>query len=155
MTPEDLPGLAELCREMQRHYRESAPPRDAILAMLAALPPGCEALVARVEGRVAGVAFFGVQFPGSDLKPVLFLKDLFVGEAARGRGAARALMQALAAIAVERGCYRVDWTTSPDNHAARALYDGLGAVLTPKIGYSLDGDALAQAARPTAETGRD
>lgn len=149
---EDLPGLADLCHEMQVHYREAAPPREAIEAMLAAMPPGCEALVARLEGAVAGVAFFGIQFPGTDLRPVLFLKDLFVAERARGRGLARALMEALAAVAVERGCCRLDWTTSPDNRAARALYDGLGAELTTKIVYSWHGETFRSIARQGVET---
>ncbi len=146
LAPIDLPALADLCIEMQRHYSEAAPARDVVEALLAGLPPGCEALVARAEDGVVGVAFFGVQFPGTDLAPVLFLKDLYVAERARGAGVAGALMRALAGVAVERGCCRVDWTTSPGNRAARALYDGLGAELTEKIVYSWSGDALRRAA---------
>jgi ribosomal protein S18 acetylase RimI-like enzyme len=52
-----------------------------------------------------------------------YLEDLFVAPVARGRGAGRALIEALAARARERGWRHVYWHTERDNRPARALYD--------------------------------
>jgi GNAT superfamily N-acetyltransferase len=48
---------------------------------------------------------------------------LFVAEEARGRGAARALIERVASEARQHGATRLYWTTKQDNTVARALYD--------------------------------
>lgn len=52
-----------------------------------------------------------------------YLQDLFVDETARGRGAARALIEHVAQVARDRGAARLYWHTKQDNERARALYD--------------------------------
>ena len=52
-----------------------------------------------------------------------YLQDLFTGEAARGQGAGRALIEAVYAAAQEQGASRVYWLTQEGNATARALYD--------------------------------
>ena len=52
-----------------------------------------------------------------------YLEDLFVAPAARGKGVARALIEAVYALADERGAERVYWLTHETNTTARALYD--------------------------------
>ncbi|MER8016861.1 GNAT family N-acetyltransferase [Streptomyces griseoluteus] len=52
-----------------------------------------------------------------------YLQDLFVDEAARGRGVARTLIEQVAEASRERGASRLYWTTKEDNTTARALYD--------------------------------
>jgi GNAT superfamily N-acetyltransferase len=52
-----------------------------------------------------------------------YLQDLFVAEAARGRGAARALIERVAEMARIRGVTRLYWNTQEDNARARLLYD--------------------------------
>jgi GNAT superfamily N-acetyltransferase len=52
-----------------------------------------------------------------------YLQDLFVAEAARGQGAARALIERVAEIARNRGATRLYWTTQEGNARARLLYD--------------------------------
>ena len=54
---------------------------------------------------------------------VCYLQDLFVDPALRGRGVARALIEAVAKAALERGAERLYWLTQEHNAAARALYD--------------------------------
>jgi GNAT superfamily N-acetyltransferase len=56
-----------------------------------------------------------------------YLEDLFVAPAARNRGIARALIEAVYALADERGCERVYWLTHETNTTARALYDKVAA----------------------------
>ena len=57
-------------------------------------------------------------------------------------------MAAVARTASDRGHRRLEWATGVDNAAARALYDGLGAVGTEKVQYVLEGDALDALAHP-------
>jgi GNAT superfamily N-acetyltransferase len=54
-----------------------------------------------------------------------YLQDLFIGEAARGRGIGRALIEAVCERAKGAGASRVYWLTHETNDAARALYDKL------------------------------
>jgi GNAT superfamily N-acetyltransferase len=52
-----------------------------------------------------------------------YLQDLFTAPQARGKGAARALIEAVAAAARERGATRYYWLTQEHNATARLLYD--------------------------------
>jgi GNAT superfamily N-acetyltransferase len=54
-----------------------------------------------------------------------YLEDLFVADAARGKGVGRALIEDLKAIAKSKGCGRLYWHTDEGNSRARALYDSL------------------------------
>ncbi|GAC1656216.1 MAG: GNAT family N-acetyltransferase [Vulcanimicrobiaceae bacterium] len=63
-----------------------------------------------------------------------FLDDLFVVEAHRGSGLARALIEAVSKIALERGWSHVRWVAHENNSRARALYDKLAAPL-PLVTY--------------------
>lgn len=57
---------------------------------------------------------------------VCYLQDLFVDEAARGQGAARALIERVAEESRRQGAVRLYWQTRRDNAVARALYDKVG-----------------------------
>nr|WP_316506477.1 GNAT family N-acetyltransferase [Klebsiella grimontii] len=78
--------------------------------------------VALADGNVAGFAIC-VLHEGTWVKmPVCYLEDLFVAPPMRGKGIARALMQALQAEGKEKGWSRLYWHTRTDN-PARRLYD--------------------------------
>lgn len=74
------------------------------------------------DGKLVGIAhyLFHAAFWSTDS---CYLQDLFVDEAARGQGAARALIEHVAEVSRERGASRLYWTTKQDNTTARALYD--------------------------------
>lgn len=74
------------------------------------------------DGKLVGIAhyLFHATFWSADS---CYLQDLFVDEAARGRGVARALIERVAEAARERGASRLYWITQQDNATARALYD--------------------------------
>jgi GNAT superfamily N-acetyltransferase len=76
------------------------------------------------SSRLVGIAhyLFHVTIWSAD---ACYLQDLFVGEAARGQGAARALIEQVAHAAQSRGATRLYWTTQQDNARARVLYDKL------------------------------
>jgi GNAT superfamily N-acetyltransferase len=151
LQPADHGALAALMVEMQGHYVVPCPPVAEILAGLADLPAGVDILVAVKEGAVLGFASACNLYPGPGLKPGFFLKEIYVADAARGAGLGRALMQALAGLAVERGHGRVDWTADAEDGPLLRFYESLGAVAhTKKVFYRLAGEALLAAAK-TAE----
>jgi ribosomal protein S18 acetylase RimI-like enzyme len=83
-------------------------------------------LLARDEGRVVGFVS-GVETTHPDKGTEMFLYELEVEEPARRRGHGRALVDALAALARERGCYAMWVLTDADNAPALATYTAGGA----------------------------
>jgi GNAT superfamily N-acetyltransferase len=67
----------------------------------------------------------------------VLMNDLFVGEAARGQGIGRALIEASAEVARKRGAHHLEWATAPDNTTAQRLYDTTGAESSEWVEYEL------------------
>jgi len=67
----------------------------------------------------------------------VLMNDLFVDPAARGQGIGRALIEASASVARDRGAHRLEWATAPDNDTAQRLYDATGAERSTWIEYEL------------------
>jgi GNAT superfamily N-acetyltransferase len=84
-----------------------------------------EALLAFLDGEPAGFALFHPRFSTWLGRPGVYLEDLFVTQAARGKGVGRRLMTRLAAIAIERGWERIDFQVL-DWNPARGFYRRLG-----------------------------
>jgi GNAT superfamily N-acetyltransferase len=74
------------------------------------------------EEKLVGITHFFVH-PSTSGPDVCYLQDLFTDEAARGKGAGRALIAAVAEWARGQGCGRLYWLTHESNTVARALYD--------------------------------
>jgi len=72
--------------------------------------------------RLVGITHFFVH-PSTSGPDVCYLQDLFTDQAARGQGAGRALIAAVADWARAQGCGRLYWLTHESNAVARALYD--------------------------------
>jgi len=125
----DQPALARLLSDMQAHYR-SPDPAGGAAAMARLLTREGEhlpfALLAERDGTVLGLATLTPVLYGGAYQWLLFLKDLYVAEPARGLGIGRALLVAMARIAVEQNYCRIDWTTDASNQGAQRLYDRLG-----------------------------
>src|SRR5215469_10952320 len=125
--PEDAGLLLRLIRELA--VFERAP--EAVVATEADLlrhgfgpDPQFEALLAFVDRDPAGMALFHSRFSTWLGRPGIYLEDLYVVEAARGRGIGRRLMARLAAVAIERGWGRVDFHVL-DWNPAREFYHRL------------------------------
>jgi GNAT superfamily N-acetyltransferase len=79
--------------------------------------------------RAVGFALYFFTFSTFLARPTLYLEDLFVTPDARGRGAGKALLAALARIAERRGCGRMEWAVLDWNTPAIGFYERLGARL--------------------------
>jgi GNAT superfamily N-acetyltransferase len=108
-------------------------------------------LVAEVDGAVVGYVFFSPGYNTDVAARAMWLHDLFVTPAARGRGVGRALMAAVAAETVRAGCVSLDWGVHTTNAGALEFYRRLGAGGTEMRIMGVGGDrlrALADAAPP-------
>lgn len=104
-----------------------------------------EVLFACVDGREAGFALFFHNFSTFLGRAGIYLEDLYVDEAWRGRGCGKALLRELARIALERGCGRLEWSCLDWNTPSIGFYLSLGA--KPMEGwtvYRVTGDALKE-----------
>jgi len=94
-------------------------------------------LVARDGDEILGYACLYWHFSSTQAVETVLMNDLFVTESARGRGVGRALIEASAAVARERGAAQLQWSTAPDNHTAQRLYDSTGAERSEWVDYAL------------------
>jgi GNAT superfamily N-acetyltransferase len=88
-----------------------------------------ETLICERDGAAVGFALYFFTFSTFLAKPTLYLEDLFVLPAERGRGAGRALLVALARIAARKGCGRMEWAVLDWNAPSIGFYERLGARL--------------------------
>jgi GNAT superfamily N-acetyltransferase len=109
--------------------------------------PAAEAAIASLNGKPVGMALFFHNFSTWTGWRGLYLEDLYVTPEARGSGVGKALLQHLAALAVERGCTRFEWSVLDWNEKAIAFYHSVGALpMEEWTVYRVTGDALAKLA---------
>lgn len=87
--------------------------------------------------RLVGYACLYWHFTSIVPAETVLMNDLYVDAEVRGEGIGRALIEASAAIARERGAHRLEWSTAPDNETAQRLYDSTGAERSTWIEYEL------------------
>jgi len=105
-------------------------------------------LLAEQNRRSIGFALYFFSYSTFLAKPTLYLEDLFVLPKARGTGAGKALLRALARAALKEGCGRMDWLVLANNSPAIDFYRRLGAQLHPLwVPTRLTGDALRRLAQ--------
>ena len=150
----DIDDLHALVRALAAYERLSdlctSTPADLAAALFGPRPVA-EALIVRLDGNsqvAAGFALFFHTYSTFLGRPSLWLEDLFVRPDHRGRGIGRAMVRALAALAVERGCGRFEWAVLDWNRPAIDFYEGLGADVLPDWRIArVTGDALGRLAR--------
>jgi GNAT superfamily N-acetyltransferase len=103
--------------------------------------------IAEADGVPAGFALCFYNFSTFRAKHGIYLEDLFVRPAFRGRGIGKALLVHLARRAVREGCARFEWSVLDWNEPSIAFYKSLGAVPKPDwTTFRVDGDALVRLA---------
>ena len=145
-----MPLIAELIRALADYEKLAHEVRfdPAVLAEHLFGPrPMAEVLIGEVDGVPQGFALFFHNFSTFEGKPGIYLEDLFVRPEARGAGLGKALLARLAALAVERGCARLEWWVLDWNAPSIAFYNRLGA--RPMDDWTVmrvDGEALTSLA---------
>ncbi|MGC1459417.1 MAG: GNAT family N-acetyltransferase [Steroidobacteraceae bacterium] len=120
---------------------------DNIRAALFGPRPYAEAVFGCLDGVPCGFALYFHNFSTFLGKPGLYLEDLYVKPAARGRGLGTRMLAWLARLALERGCGRFEWAVLDWNEPALKVYRGLGARAADDwILHRVTGDALVQLA---------
>jgi GNAT superfamily N-acetyltransferase len=152
-TPADTNTIARLIRALAEYEQLAYAvelQEDELREHLFGPKPFAEVLLAEEAGNVVGFALFFHHFSTFRGKPSLYLEDLFVQPEHRGKGHGKALLRAVAQLALERGCPRVDWCVLDWNEPALRFYRSLGAVgLDQWTIYRLQGDALTTLANGT------
>jgi GNAT superfamily N-acetyltransferase len=150
-TKKDIPLIREFILELAEYERAlpgEAPVTEKDLAdTLFGKRPAAEVLIAYLGNTPAGFALFFHNYSTWLGKRGIYLEDLFVKPAARKHGIGFALLRALAKIAVDRDCGRLDWSVLSWNQLAIDFYKQIGAKpLDDWTSFRLTGDALAQIA---------
>lgn len=150
--PAEAAILAEMANDLNDHVgihgRPFTPERiraDGFGPQAAFTP-----LVAELDGTVVGYVFFSPDYNTDVAARSVWLHDLFVTPAARGRGVGHALMAAVAAETVRAGCVSLEWGVHAANAGALDFYRRLGAGGAEVRIMGIDGErlrALADAAR--------
>ncbi|WP_019499266.1 GNAT family N-acetyltransferase [Pseudanabaena sp. PCC 6802] len=104
---------------------------DALADHLFGDRPCAEAIVAECDDLSVGFALFVQNYSTFLTRPGMYLEDLFVLEAYRGRGIGKAMIRYLAGIAIERGYGRFEWSVLDWNEPAISFYQRMGADVLP------------------------
>jgi len=129
-TSADAATIASLVRELADYEKlldeARATPAD-FLREIESPNPVIHVLIAEWNGAPCGFALYFFNFSTFVGRPGLYLEDLFVRPAQRQHGIGRALLRALASIAMERGCGRMEWAVLDWNEPALRFYKSLDA----------------------------
>ena len=146
-TRGDVPVILELIRglaEYEKLAHECVASEAALLATLFGPRPQAEVLIAMVDGTPAGFALFFPNYSTFLAQQGIYLEDLFVKPAFRGRGIGKQLLIHLAQLAVERKCGRLEWSVLDWNQDAIRFYESLGAkAMDEWTVFRVTGPALA------------
>jgi GNAT superfamily N-acetyltransferase len=155
-TPADVPQILTFIRALAAYEREPG----AVTATEADLlrdgfgpNPFYSCLIAEQEGRPAGFAFYFFNYSTWKGRPGLYLEDIFVHPEFRGQGIGRALLERVAAVAVEKNCPRLQWEVLDWNTPAIEFYRAMGAeFLDEWRNVRVTGEALSRLAGATERT---
>jgi len=150
VRPDDVPRLLELIRALAEYEKLAhlvVGTARELHEELFGSRPVIEAVLAWDGTHAAGFALFFHNFSTFLARRGLYLEDLYVEPAARGRGIGKALIRHGARLAVERDCGRYEWAVLDWNSPAIEFYRALGAEVLPDWRICrLTGAALARVA---------
>ncbi len=135
-VPDDVPTIFAFIEALARFERlEAEVDRVGAIGRLHAHlfgpRPVCEVLIAELGEEAVGFALYFPVYSTFKTEACLHLEDLFVLPEHRGNGIGEALLRAVAGVASDRGCARLQWNVLDWNKGAIAFYERMGArVLT-------------------------
>ncbi len=150
-TPEDIPLILQFIRDLAEYEREpqaAVATEDDLLRDGWGPQPRFRCLIAEWADEPAGFAFFFYNYSTWQGRPGLYLEDLFVRPAYRGKGIGKAMLVYLAQVAVRENCGRFQWQVLDWNTPAIDFYKALGAeVMTEWLTMRVTGEALERLAK--------
>ena len=151
-TPADAETILNFVKELAQYEKaehEVLATEETITESMFKPHSGVHGLICESGGEAIGFAVYFYNYSTWLAKPGLYLEDLYVSQEHRGKGAGLALLKHLAAIAVENGCGRFEWSCLDWNTPSREFYESLGAKPQPEwIGYRMEGEQLVSFAKP-------
>src|SRR5687768_11844220 len=150
-TPADVPTILSFIRELAEYekllHRVSAT-EDLLRRNLFGPRPYAEVLMGRLDGKAVGYALFFHSYSTFLARPGIYLEDVYVQPAVRGRGVGKALLRELARTARDRDCGRIEWSVLNWNKPSIDFYVSLGAVpMDEWTMYRLDEAGIAALAK--------
>lgn len=147
-TPADVPVILQLIHELAVYEKEPDAVRNTPAMLTDVLfgdnPRVYATMAENQDGRVRGFALWFLNYSTWEGVHGIYLEDLYVTPEARGEGHGKALLQYLAATAVERGYARVEWSVLNWNEPSINFYRSFGAVPMEEWStFRLTGTALA------------
>jgi GNAT superfamily N-acetyltransferase len=146
VRPDDVPAVVALVRELAEYEKalhEARLTEEQLTAVLFGDSPALFGHVAVVADQVVGIALWFLNFSTWRGTHGIYLEDLYVQPQHRGRGLGKELLRTLAAVCVERGYSRLEWSVLDWNEPSIEFYEAAGAV--PMDGWTvfrLTDDAL-------------
>jgi GNAT superfamily N-acetyltransferase len=137
-TEADVPLLLTLIKDLAEYEKllDQVVATDVILQeSLFGPSPRAEVIIGSVQGISVGYALFFHSFSTFLGKSGMYIEDLYVQKAYRGKGLGKALLMHVAELAQIRGCKRLEWSVLDWNEPAIRFYESLGAI--PMNGWTL------------------
>jgi GNAT superfamily N-acetyltransferase len=137
VAPRDVSDLLRLIKALAEYERLSHLVVADVSALQEALfgeRPAAEALIVREDDQNESAIAFALFFTNFSTflgRRGLWLEDLFVLPAHRGRGIGKMLLATLAATARARHCGRFEWSVLDWNTPAIGFYERMGATVLP------------------------
>ena len=154
-TPEDIPQILGFIRELAEyeHMENEVVATEELLHEWLFVKQKAEVLIGETEGKAVGFALFFHNFSTFLGRAGIYLEDLYVMPEYRGHGYGKAILQKLAAIAVERGCGRLEWWCLDWNKPSIDFYLSLGAEpMEDWTVYRIAGSTLTKLAGQSKKT---
>lgn len=145
-VPDDVADILHFIRELaiyEKAEHEVEATVESLTASIFGENSVTRALICEEDGAALGFAVWFFNYSTWQAKNGLYLEDLYVTTSARSRGVGKALLKRLAAIAVEAGCGRFEWSVLDWNEPAIRVYEAIGAEpMSEWTRYRLSGEKL-------------
>ena len=147
---EDSPRIHALIKDLAEYEKaplEAKATLEQINESLFSEDPHAYCHVVEVDGTVVGISIWFLNYSTWLGKPGIYLEDLYIDPAHRGKGFGLALLKELAMICVERDYERLQWWVLDWNEPSIEFYKSLGAeAMDEWTVYRVSGDALKKLA---------
>jgi GNAT superfamily N-acetyltransferase len=155
-TPTDVALIQQFIRDLAEYERS---PESAVASQEDLLrdgfgpEPKYRCILAEWDSQPAGFAFFFYNYSTWQGRAGLYLEDLFVKPAFRGKGIGKALLLHLAKIAADENCGRFQWQVLDWNTPAIDFYKSLGAkTMNEWLTMRVEGDDIKKLANTAVES---